>query len=64
MKTIKNYKELCNKTNAEQILSVEYILDSGYWIKGRIEKCSNMNCPHIYDCNVYKDLDNQIPYGY
>ena len=64
MTSTKQYKEFCEKTNKNEIINIEYILNSGYWIKGRIEECSNENCPYIMECNVYKELDNQIPYGY
>ena len=64
MKSTKQYKEFCEKTNKNEIISVEYILNNRYWIKGRIENCSNENCPYSKECNVYKELDNQIPYGY
>lgn len=62
MKDIKHYKEYCEETNKDEILSVEYILNDGYWIKGRIETCSNKNCPKIANCEVYKELNNQFPY--
>lgn len=64
MTNTRTYKEFCENTNKNEIISVEYILNSNYWIKGRIENCSNINCPYITKCNVYKNLDNQIPYGY
>ena len=57
MKSTKQYKEFCEKTNKNEIIN-------RYWIKGRIENCSNENCPYSKECNVYKELDNQIPYGY
>lgn len=64
MKRTRRYKEFCNKTNNEELINVEYILNSKIWIKGRLESCSNKTCPFIANCKVYDELDQQIPYGY